>query len=113
MQMTLFHADVVGKAANCAYPHKVVVADTDALKCVIAHDHVCATYKNNYRNIANFQMSDVVPMDIDNDHSDDPADWITEDKMDELFGSIDYVLVPSRHHMLPKDGKSARCVFSY
>lgn len=108
MQMTLFHADVVGKAANCAYPHKVVVADTDALKCVIAHDHVCATYKNNYRNIANFQMSDVVPMDIDNDHSDDPADWITEDKMDELFGSIDYVLVPSRHHMLPKDGKSAR-----
>lgn len=108
MQMTLFHADVVGKAVNCAYPHKVVVADTDALKCVIAHDHVCATYKNNYRNIANFQMSDVVPMDIDNDHSDDPADWITEDKMDELFGSIDYVLVPSRHHMLPKDGKSAR-----
>lgn len=108
MQMTLFHADVVGKAANCTYPHKVVVADTDALKCVIAHDHVCATYKNNYRNIANFQMSDVVPMDIDNDHSDDPADWITEDKMDELFGSIDYVLVPSRHHMLPKDGKSAR-----
>ena len=108
MQMTLFHADVVGKAANCAYPHKVVVADTDALKCVIVHDHVCATYKNNYRNIANFQMSDVVPMDIDNDHSDDPADWITEDKMDELFGSIDYVLVPSRHHMLPKDGKSAR-----
>lgn len=108
MQMTLFYADVVGKAANCAYPHKVVVADTDALKCVIAHDHVCATYKNNYRNIANFQMSDVVPMDIDNDHSDDPADWITEDKMDELFGSIDYVLVPSRHHMLPKDGKSAR-----
>ena len=108
MQMTLFHADVVGKAANCAYPHKVVVADTDALKSVIAHDHVCATYKNNYRNIANFQMSDVVPMDIDNDHSDNPADWITEDKMDELFGSIDYVLVPSRHHMLPKDGKSAR-----
>lgn len=108
MQFTLFHADVVGKAANCAYPHKVVVADTDALKCVIAHDHVCATYKNNYRNIANFQMSDVVPMDIDNDHSDNPADWITEDKMDELFGSIDYVLVPSRHHMLPKDGKSAR-----
>ena len=108
MQMTLYRADVVGKAANCAYPHKVVVADTDALKCVIAHDHVCATYKNNYRNIANFQMSDVVPMDIDNDHSDNPADWITEDKMDELFGSIDYVLVPSRHHMLPKDGKSAR-----
>lgn len=108
MQMTLFYADVIGKAANCAYPHKVVVADTDALKCAITHDHVCATYKNNYRSKDNFVKSDVVPMDIDNDHSENPADWITEDKMDELFGSIDYVLVPSRHHMLPKDGKTAR-----
>ena len=108
MQFTLFSADCIGKAANCSYPHKVLVDDAMTMEGAVAHDHVCATYKNNYRNNANFQMSDVIPMDIDNDHSDNPADWITEDKMDELFGSIDYVLVPSRHHMLPKDGKSAR-----
>lgn len=108
MQFTLFSADCIGKAANCSYPHKVLVDDAMTMEGAVAHDHVCATYQNNYRNNANFQMSDVIPMDIDNDHSDDPADWITEDKMDELFGSIDYVLVPSRHHMLPKDGKSAR-----
>ena len=94
MQFTLFSADCIGKAANCSYPHKVLVDDAMTMEGAVAHDHVCATYKNNYRNIANFQMSDVVPMDIDNDHSDNPADWITEDKMDELFGSIDYVLVP-------------------
>ena len=104
--MTRHHQSL--KAANCSYPHKVLVDDAMTMEGAVAHDHVCATYKNNYRNIANFQMSDVVPMDIDNDHSDNPADWITEDKMDELFGSIDYVLVPSRHHMLEKDGKSAR-----
>ncbi|MGN0327707.1 MAG: phage/plasmid primase, P4 family [Lachnospira sp.] len=108
MQFTIFDADCVGKAANCSYPHKVVVDNPTTMKGAVAHDHVCATYKNNYRNIDNFQMSDVIPMDIDNDHSEDPADWITEDKMDELFGSIDYALVPSRHHMLDKDGKSAR-----
>lgn len=108
MQFTIFDADCVGKAANCSYPHKVVVDNSTTMKGAVAHDHVCATYKNNYRNIDNFQMSDVIPMDIDNDHSEDPADWITEDKMDEFFGSIDYVLVPSRHHMLDKDGKSAR-----
>lgn len=108
MQFTLFSADCIGKAANCYYPHKVLVDDAMTMEGAVAHDHVCATYKNNYRNNANFQMSDVIPMDIDNDHSDNPADWITEDKMDELFGSIDYVLVPSRHHMLEKDGKSAR-----
>ena len=108
MQFTLFSADCIGKAANCSYPHKVLVDDAMTMEGAVAHDHVCATYKNNYRNNANFQMSDVIPMDIDNDHSDNPADWITADKMDELFGSIDYVLVPSRHHMLPKDGKSER-----
>ena len=108
MQFTLFSADCIGKAANCSYPHKVLVDDAMTMEGAVAHDHVCATYQNNYRNNANFQMSDVIPMDIDNDHSDNPADWITADKMDELFGSIDYVLVPSRHHMLPKDGKSAR-----
>lgn len=108
MQFTIFDADCVGKAANCSYPHKVLVNNIETMEGAVAHDHVCATYKNNYRNIDNFMMSDVIPMDIDNDHSDNPADWITEDKMDELFGSIDYVLVPSRHHMLPKDGKSER-----
>lgn len=108
MQMTLYYADCVGKAANCAYPHENVVCDETAMAEVVARDHVCATYKNNYRSKDNFIESDVIPMDIDNDHSENPADWITEDKMDELFGSIDYVLVPSRHHMLEKDGKSAR-----
>ena len=108
MQITIFNADCVGKAANCGYPHKNVVCDDSTMAGVVAHDHVCATYKNNYRSKENFIESDVIPMDIDNDHSEDPAEWITEDKMDELFGSIDYVLVPSRHHMLEKDGKSAR-----
>lgn len=108
MQITIFNADCVGKAANCGYPHKNVVCDDSTMAGVVAHDHVCATYKNNYRSKENFIESDVIPMDIDNDHSEDPAEWITEDKMDEFFGSIDYVLVPSRHHMLEKDGKSAR-----
>lgn len=108
MQMTFYRADCVGKAANCCYPHKVLVDGAKTMEDVVSHDHVCATYKNNYRSKDNFQESDVIPMDIDNDHSEDPAEWITEEKMDELFGGIDYVLVPSRHHMLEKEGKSAR-----
>ena len=40
--------------------------------------------------------------------SEDPKDWITEEKMKEMFGSIDFILVPSRHHMVAKDGKPAR-----
>lgn len=108
MQMTLCSATCVGNAANCNYPNKVVADDVQKMESVVTQDHVCAVYKGNRRSNDNFIESDVIPMDIDNDHSDNPADWITEDKMDELFGSIDYVLVPSRHHMLEKDGQSER-----
>lgn len=111
MQMTLFHADCVGSPANCSYPHKVVVDDAVKMEAVVAHDHVCATYKNDYRNVGNFIQSDVIPMDIDNDHTEDPAEWLTEEKIEELFGDVDYVLVPSRHHMLSKDGAAARPKF--
>ena len=108
MKITLFHADCVGNAANCFYPHKVVVDDAATMEAVVAKDHVCAAYDKNYRSKDNFIESDVIPMDIDNDHSDDPTEWLTADKLDELFGSIDYVLVPSRHHLLAKDGKTPR-----
>ena len=108
MQMKFFHSDCVGVAANCSYPHEVVVQNAKDTEAVVSHDHVCATYTNNYRNEQNFIESDVIPMDIDNDHSEDPKDWITEEKMKKMFGSINFVLVPSRHHMVAKDGKAAR-----
>ena len=108
MQMTIFTADCVGNAANCSYPNKVEVKCPKDMETAVARDHVCATYTNNYRNEQNFLESDVIPMDIDNDHSEDPKDWITEEKMKEMFGSIDFILVPSRHHMVAKDGKPAR-----
>ena len=102
MQMTIFTADCVGNAANCSYPNKVEVKCPKDMETAVARDHVCATYTNNYRNEQNFLESDVIPMDIDNDHSEDPKDWITEEKMKEMFGSIDFILVPSRHHMVKK-----------
>lgn len=108
MQMKIYRSDCVGVAANCSYQHEVVVQNAKDMETAVSHDHVCATYTNNYRNEQNFLESDVIPMDIDNDHSEDPKDWITEDKMKELFGSINFILVPSRHHMVAKDGKAAR-----
>lgn len=48
-----------------------------------------------------------IVMDVDNDHTDEPLEFITEAKMDEMFPDIDYCLVPSRHHMLPKGSHPA------
>ena len=61
-------------------------------------DHVCAKYKNNYRSIDNFLKSNVVVMDLDNDHTDDPDEWITAEKLEELLPDISYAVAPSRNH---------------
>ena len=74
---TLYHADVTGNPGNCSYPHKVEVTDAASLQAAVCHDYVCAEYRNNYRNGENFIGSDCLPVDCDNDHSEDPADWIT------------------------------------
>ena len=108
MQITICRADLVGQKANCKYPIVEIVGDADAMKAVAAFDHVCGMYKDNYRSNSNFMSSDVAVMDLDNDHSDNPADWITAEKLDGILPDISYILVPSRHHMLEKDGQSAR-----
>ena len=111
MQITMFTADCTGQAANCSYPNRRVVSTPEEMREAVRFDHVCAEYKGNYRSIGNFTRSDVVVMDIDNDHTDDPAEWITHEKLDELLPDISYVIAFSRNHMKVKDGKAARPKF--
>ena len=108
MKLVIYTADCVGNAKNCSYPNRVEIGSEEELMAVVRQDHVCAEYKNNYRNVSNFLRSNVIVMDCDNDHSEDPAEWITPEKMDELMPDIAYAIAPSRHNMLPKDKKSAR-----
>ena len=73
---TIYSSDVTGNPGNCSYPHKQVILDEDSLKNAISHDYVCAEYKNSYRNGDNFIGSNCLPVDCDNDHSENPEDWI-------------------------------------
>lgn len=111
MQITMFTADCTGQAANCSYPNRRVVSTPEKMREAVRFDHVCAEYKGNYRSIGNFARSDVVVMDIDNDHTEEPAEWITLEKLDELLPDISYVIAFSRNHMKVKDGKAARPKF--
>ncbi len=108
MQVTIYQANCLHQSANCHYPHKVVVTTVTDMAKVIGCDHVCAEYENGYRNKDTFIHSDNAPMDCDNDHSDNSDDWITAEKLDELFPDVAYILVYSRNHMKPKNGKTAR-----
>lgn len=108
MQLILQTANVTADAKNCSYPNKVAVTNALELQEAVKMDHVCAEYKNNYRSIDNFLKSNVVVMDLDNDHTDDPDEWITAEKLEELLPDISYAVAPSRNHMVAKNGKAAR-----
>ena len=99
MFFVLQTANVTADAKNCFYPNRAEIRSAEDLKAAVRFDHVCGEFKNNYRSIINFLKSNVIVMDCDNDHSDDPADWITFEKLEELFDSIDYAAAPSRNHM--------------
>lgn len=99
MILVLQTADVTADAKNCFYPNRVEITSGDGLKAAAGFDHVCGEFKKNYRSISNFIKSNVVVMDCDNDHSDDPDDWITFDKLEGMLDDINYAAVPSRNHM--------------
>ena len=106
--ITVYAADCRGNASNCLYPHRMDITDEASAKEAFSRDIVCAEYQNNYRSIKNFLCSNALPMDCDNDHSDDPTLWITAEDIDSFFPDVTYLIHYSRHHMLPKGDRSAR-----
>lgn len=108
---TIYSADVTGNPGNCSYPHKTIVLDEASLKTAIRHDYVCAEYKNNYRNGDNFIGSDCLPVDCDNDHSENPADWITPNDVMQAFPGVTFAVHFSRFNNKVKNGKPARPKF--
>ncbi len=108
MRFTIYTADCVGNRMNCLYPHRQIITDKESLRAAVAFDHVCAEYQGNYRSISNYLRSDVIVMDVDNDHSDDPQQWIRPENLESEFGDLDYAVTFSRNNMKTKEGKSPR-----
>ena len=96
---TIYSADVTGNPGNCSYPHKHVVLDEASLKAAVCHDYACAEYQNSYRNGDNFIGSDCLPVDCDNDHSENPEDWITPEDVLQQFPGVTFAVHFSRFNM--------------
>ena len=109
MKMTFYTANCRGNAKNSLYPNRRVIDNEDDCMEVVAFDHVCAEFRNCRRSGDNFLSCDVDVMDCDNSHSDNPADWIHPEYLEEKVGAdVAFAVVPSRNNMKPKEGKSAR-----
>ena len=108
INFTLYTANTVGNEKNSLFPTKAVVTDKASLLQAVQFDHVTAEYKNNYRKSDNFIQSDVIPLDCDNDHSDNPSDWITSLDVAMQFPDVAFAVTYSRNHNKVKGEKAAR-----
>ena len=107
MELILYTANCSGMASNCVYPNRVSVTGAADMVKAGKFDQVFAKYKDDYRNNENFLESCVIPEDVDND-SENPEEWLTAEDLERELADVDHVILPSRHHMLPKGSKSAR-----
>lgn len=111
MNITVFEADCTGQPANCLYPHEIDICDKKSLERAFSHDYVCAKYKRGYRSNDNFIGSDCLPVDCDNDHTENPTKWVTPADVAEAFPDVAFVVHYSRNHMKEKNGRTARPKF--
>ena len=108
MKFTLFTASCSGMESNCRYPQKREIQNAQDLKVAAQFDHVCAAYKNSYRSRDNFLWSDVAVMDCDNDHTENPGEWVTGEQFLAQVPRVAVAIVPSRNNGKAKDGRKAR-----
>lgn len=111
MQFSLCHSGKTGIQTSTVYPNKVRITDDKSLLNTVQYDHVGAEFTNHTRSNSNFIKSDVIVMDIDNDKTDNPNEWVTEENIKEIFIDYDFALVTSRNHMLSKGAMIARPKF--
>ena len=108
INFTVYSADCVGNSGNCLYPNKMIVSDKESFIKATKMDHVTAKYKGNYRSKDNFESSDCIPLDCDNDHSDNPDEWVTPLDIALEIPGVAFAVSYSKHHNISKGDKSAR-----
>lgn len=108
---TIYTANCTGNPKNTMYPNMVAVEDIRSLEQAMQRDHVCAKYHGNRRCEAAFEFADCIPMDCDNDHSEDPTQWKQPEDVVAAFTNVKFAVCYSRNHMKEKNGRAARPKF--
>lgn len=72
---------------------------------------IAAMECDHKRNAAGFEWSDCIPMDCDNDHSEDSAQWKQPEDVVATFPNVTFAVCYSRNHMKEKNGRAARPKF--
>ncbi len=107
-EFVLYAAPCRGNARNTLYPNAVPVRSADDLARAVAFDHTAAEFSGGRRSRAGFIQSNCIALDLDNDFSDDPAEWKELADIEAAFPRVSFYAVESRNHLRAKGNKAPR-----
>ena len=108
MQFNIFLSKTTGKKNAVNFPNKATISSLDDLLSAALKDHTAVHFKDHKRNNKNFISCDNLIMDVDNDHSDNPDDWVNPENVKAQFPFVFCYIVYSRNHMKQKGNLSPR-----
>lgn len=110
-KITLTPSNYYQDETKSRHLNPVVIKSLDSFKKVILKDYACAAYRNNHRAKEDFLYADAIVFDIDNNHSENPDDWFTPNKVANFFGDVPMLIQYSRNNMKAKNRKPPRPKF--
>jgi len=106
MIITIYTSNYRGEPAKTIYPNEVKI-DTKAPldPSIFTHDYVGAYLKDNARSNDNFIKTNCMLVDIDNDHSENEAEWFDKADVENILKGVPHIIHYSRNHMVDKQVK--------
>lgn len=99
---TIYISDVCQKPKNKKYQTTAIIHDLSDLEEATCFDSITAECTNSERAKSNYLGDNMLVMDCDNTHSDDPDDWYDPNHVAEKFPNVGFYSIYSRNHMKPK-----------
>lgn len=84
---------------NVFYNRSITINNLEDLKEAVKYDHIAGRMKNNRRGNLNFREADCLILDLDNSHSEDPAEWKSLDDISDAFPDVMFYAIQSRNYM--------------
>lgn len=93
---------------NNTYDTQATISSLEELTQAARYDHVGAYLKNNKRGNNNFISADSIIMDVDNNDTENSAEWLTPERLAQRLKDVEFAVVYSRNHMRDKENSTAR-----
>lgn len=107
---TAYRSTAYQDKTNVRFPAQMTVKTLDDLKILRQTDHTTNAF-NGTACKANWTGTDCLFLDVDNSAIDDPSLWIKPQDVMTAFPDVECLIIPSRNHMVEKNGQAPRPKF--